>query len=172
MCLPTSTTFPKNSVSGNTIHTSTAVAQLQQLDDQGGDYKEGPATQKQRRLNVKSRALKLVADLVLACAYFTIKPAFPELESDASNTVKKHFQPRPPVFAKVVKIMNMTKIWQWLLEAKVEQVNPMTCTLMLGRWKAPIIAVRQSVGWGLKIPHCGPGPWFSSNFDNSMENNG
>ena len=62
---------------------------------------------------MKSNALKIVAKILLKNANAAIQLEYPQLERAASNTVKEHFEPRPPEF---LKVMNMTKTWQWLLE--------------------------------------------------------
>ena len=41
----------------------------------------------------------------------------------ARSAVKSRFQPNPPEFSKGVNITNMTKIWHWILDGKLQNVN-------------------------------------------------
>ena len=124
----------------NKVRTPAAAAQTLQLDgseerqeNRGNkvrtpDGQEEPALKKQRtrRQNVKSDALKIVTELLQSSAKSAdagIKPKYIEIENMARSAVKVHFQPNPPEFSNVVNVTNMTKIWHWLLDGKLQNVN-------------------------------------------------
>ena len=56
-----------------------------------------------------------------------IKPEYIELEDMAWSAVKARFQVNfnqtLQSFSKVVNVTNMTKIWHWLLDCKLQNVN-------------------------------------------------
>ena len=95
------------------------------------DGQEEPALKKQstRRQNVKSEALKIVAELLQSSAKADAekKPEYIELENMARSAVKARFQPNPPEFSKVVNVTNMTKIWHWLLDGTLHRASECEC---------------------------------------------
>ena len=51
---------------------------------------------------MKSNALKIVAEVLLKNANAAVQLEYPQLDRAASNTVKEHFELRPPEFLKVI----------------------------------------------------------------------